>query len=52
MPEAAEVAIAEFPVTAHKWFESSQPQGNDSFTRAGTLGVLAAGLAALLLFMM
>jgi len=41
-----------FPVTAHKWFESSQLQGNDSFTRAGTLGVLAAGLTALLLFMM
>ncbi len=41
-----------FPVTAHKWFERSRPQGDDSFTRAGTLGVLVAGLTALLLFMM
>jgi hypothetical protein len=41
-----------FPVTVHKWFESSRPQGNDRFARVGTLGVLAAGLTALLLFMM
>jgi hypothetical protein len=41
-----------FPVTARKWFESSRPQGDDSFARAGTLGVLAAGLTALLIFMM
>jgi hypothetical protein len=41
-----------FPVTTRNWFESSGPQGNDSFARAGTLGVLAAGLTALLVFMM
>ncbi len=41
-----------FPVTARKWLECSLPQGNDSFARAGTLGVLAAGLTALLVFMM
>jgi hypothetical protein len=41
-----------FPVTAHKWFESSQTLGDDSFARAGTLGVLAAGLTALLVFLM
>ena len=41
-----------FPVTTRKWFESSFTQGNDSFARAGTLAVLAAGLAALLVFMM
>ena len=41
-----------FPITTRKWFEVSPPQGNDSFTRVGTLGVLAAGLTALLVFMM
>ena len=41
-----------FPVTARKWFESSLPQGNDRFARAGTLGILAAGLTALLVLMM
>ncbi len=41
-----------FPITTRKWFESSLPQENDSFARVGTLGVLAAGLAALLVFMM
>jgi hypothetical protein len=41
-----------FPDKAHKWFESSRSPESDSFARAGTLGVLAAGLAALLVFMM
>ena len=41
-----------FPVITRKWFESSPPLGNDSFARVGTLGVLAAGLTALLVFMM
>ena len=41
-----------FPITTRKWFESSSPQGNDNFARVGTLGVLAAGLMALLVFMM
>jgi len=40
------------PVTAHKWFESSRSLESDSFARAGTLGVLAAGLAALLVLML
>jgi len=41
-----------FSITTGKWFESSRPQGDDSFARAGTLGVLAAGLTALLVFLM
>ena len=41
-----------FPITTRKWFESSPARGNDSFARVGTLGVLAAGLAALLVLMM
>ena len=36
-----------FPVTKRRWFQSSRPQRNDSFARAGTLGVLAAGITAL-----
>ena len=41
-----------FHITTRKWFESSPTQGNDSFGRVGTLEVLAAGLAALLVLMM
>jgi hypothetical protein len=41
-----------FAVTARKWFETSRPQSDDRIARAGTLGVLAAGLTALLVFMM
>ncbi len=40
------------PVTAHKWFEGSRSLESDSFARVGTLGVLAAGLAALLVLML
>jgi hypothetical protein len=41
-----------FSITIRRWLEGSLPQGNDSFALAGTLGVLAAGLTALLVFMM
>lgn len=38
--------------TARNWFQCSAPQSDDSLARAGTLGVLAAGLTAILVFLM
>jgi hypothetical protein len=41
-----------FQITTHNQADSSPRQLDDSLARAGTLGVLAAGLMALLVLML